>query len=436
MQEGIQPAGELGLRKHLLIAAVFLGSVGLATRLFLLFVSGNLPVGPFSGTGDQERYRILAESVYRGNGLTYAGQPTALRAPGYPILLAAAHQAFGYHYFLAMRIVQLLAGLLLAYVCVKLGRQLFNGAVGLLSGALALALPTLVFIGIELQTEALAALLTALFLFSALKVLEDPSDRPLSLGLYSGLSALFRFNAALLPLLAAVGLLWRDRGLKRAVFLSVVTGALILPWFVRNEIVFHGHVLYSTHGGINLLEGVLVPQGRAQPEDSGRVQAAVGWAHTDIETNDASRLQFPSEDRLDQQARAAALSAWRALGWKARTRLLGSKVVWFWLGTDQLFATSSFSRPQRSLRAAGVIAYWIVLVLAVLGWGRLLARKRIFALVLLFYCVIVTAAHLPFVMNTRLRIPFIDPLLAVLAAGGIDVLIGRTRGLMEQTPET
>src|SRR5215469_7652239 len=35
----------------------------------------------------------------------------------------------------------------------------------------------------------------------------------------------------------------------------------------------------------------------------------------------------------------------------------------------------------------------------------------------MFYLVFVTAAHLPFVMNTRLRIPFAEPLLVVLAAG-------------------
>jgi hypothetical protein len=34
-------------------------------------------------------------------------------------------------------------------------------------------------------------------------------------------------------------------------------------------------------------------------------------------------------------------------------------------------------------------------------------------------------AHLPFVMNTRLRFPFLDPLFAVLAGGGLAFLFAR-----------
>ena len=35
----------------------------------------------------------------------------------------------------------------------------------------------------------------------------------------------------------------------------------------------------------------------------------------------------------------------------------------------------------------------------------------------LLYALMVTAMHLPFVMSTRLRMPFMDPILGVLAGG-------------------
>ena len=38
-------------------------------------------------------------------------------------------------------------------------------------------------------------------------------------------------------------------------------------------------------------------------------------------------------------------------------------------------------------------------------------------MVLLAYAVLVTLAHTPFVMNSRIRAPLLDPLLAVLAGG-------------------
>src|SRR5208282_2208761 len=74
------------------VAAV--ACLGLFGRILLLLLSGNQPVGRLSGTGDQIRYQDLADSIFRGNGFTYAGQPTALRPPLYPILLAAMRVLF------------------------------------------------------------------------------------------------------------------------------------------------------------------------------------------------------------------------------------------------------------------------------------------------------------------------------------------------------
>lgn len=384
----------------------------------LLLVSGNQAVGHLSGAGDQLRYELLAANLYQGRGFTYAGQPTALRPPAYPLLLAAAQFVFGSHAFLAVRLLQFLFGLALAYCCFLLSQRFFGVAAGAWSAALALALPTLVYVSAELQTEALAALFTALFLLSA----TDPRRSPrqgVELGAYSGLAALCRFNAALLPPIGFVGCLWRGRQLKRGLIACVVAGVLIAPWVLRNAIVFHGRILYSSHGGINLLEGVLTPQGRGQPGEGEKLRAAVGWMHTDIERNDSYRLRFPSEDRLDEQARSAALAAWKNLGIGARFRLLAGKLACFWLSTDQLIDTTSFSRGQRYLRSAGVVVYWMVLALSVFGWRHLLRRNRQVAWFLCFFAAVVSVAHLPFVMNTRLRIPFLDPLLVVLAGGAL-----------------
>jgi hypothetical protein len=213
------------------------------------------------------------------------------------------------------------------------------------------------------------------------------------------------------------------RSLKDALLVSLVAGLIVSPWIVRNLQVFHGKVFYSSHGGINLLEGVLTPDGRAQNGEDERVRAAVGWLHTDIEQNNSHRLLFASEEQLDRQARGAAIDAWKNLSWHSRFKLLGMKIVTFWFSKDQLLDSSSFSPAQRRLRAIGVIIYWSVLALALVGWVRLFSSSRIAAFVIAFYVVVITSAHLPFVMNTRLRIPFIDPLLAVLAGGGFCLLI-------------
>ena len=415
------------------MTAAIVAFLGLAVRIALVFLSGIRQISPFSGVGDQIRYLTLADSLFQGRGFSYAGQPTALRPPLYPLFLAAMHIAFGSHYLLAMRVFQLFIGIAVAYVCFLLAKSLFGIEAGAMAGAIALALPTLLLIGVELQTEQFATLLTILFLLFFLREVQERNSGAVGMGITSGLAALIRFNCAILAIIGAITCLWFRRSLKDALFVSLVAGLIVSPWIIRNVKVFHGKVLYSSHGGINLLEGVLTPDGRAQNGEDERVRATVGWLHTDIEQNTPHRLLFASEDKLDRQARGAAIDAWKNLTWRSRFKLLGMKLVTFWFSKDQLLDTSSFATSQRILRVVGVMNYWFVLALALVGWVRLLPSSRIAAFVIAFYVVVVTSAHLPFVMNTRLRIPFIDPLLTVLAGGGFCFLICQFQQLRERS---
>jgi Dolichyl-phosphate-mannose-protein mannosyltransferase len=330
-----------------------------------------------------------------------------------------------------MRIFQFLLGVVVAYICFLIAKNLFGIVAGMMASALALALPTLVFISTELQTEQLATFLIILFLFFLFREIGGKKNCAVAMGLTSGFVTLVRFNAALLPIIGAIACLWSRRSLKDALVLWFVAGLIVSPWIVHNAEVFHGKVLFSSHGGINFLEGILTPDGRAQNGEGERVRAAVGWLHTDIEMNSSHRLLFPSEDQLDNQARAAAIRAWESLSWTSRIRLLTGKCATFWLSTDQLLETGSFSGMQRRLRATGVVIYWILLALALVGWVRLFSSSRVVSLEMAFYVVFVTLAHLPFVMNTRLRIPFIDPLLSILAAGGLMSILGHALRLPE-----
>jgi 4-amino-4-deoxy-L-arabinose transferase-like glycosyltransferase len=405
--------------------SIVIGLLGLTLRIALVWLASYHPVSALSGTGDQVRYLTLAESLSQGNGFTYAGQPTALRPPMYPMLLAVSHAVFGTHYFLAVRLLQFLIGIALVYVCLLLASSLFDFEAGAMAGAIALVFPTLIFISTELQTEGLAAFLCILFLFYFIREIRGDHNGAVGMGVTSGLAMILRYNCAILPILGAIACLWFRRSPKHSLTVLFLAGLIVFPWIARNAIVFKGKILFSSHGGINLLEGVLAPDGRAQNGENAQVRAAGGWSHTDIEVNSAHRLLFPSEDRLDTQARVAAFAAWSSLSLKSCLRLLGGKIVRFWLSTDQLLDTASFSPRQRRLRIAGVVGYWFVLVLALVGWLSLFSTSRNVALAIAFYAVFVTAAHLPFVMNTRLRIPFLDPLSAVLAAGGFSILIRR-----------
>ncbi len=419
----------------MVVAAAIIALFGLTVRVALLFLSGNRQISSFSGVGDQIRYLTLADSIMQGRGFSYAGQPTALRPPLYPLALVGAHMAFGSHYLVAMRALQFVIGIVVAYLCVLLGEKLFGVEAGAMAGAIAITLPTLLLISIELQTEQFATLLTLLFLYYLLREIQEKDSGAVGMGITSGLAALVRSNCAILTIIGAIACLWSRRSLKDALLVSCIAGLIVAPWLVRNAEVFHGKVLFSSHGGINLLEGVLTPDGRAQDGEDNRVRAAVGWLHTDIEQNNSHRLLFASEDQLERQARDAAIEAWKNLSWHSRLNLLATKIVTFWLSTDQLLDTRSFPPAQRVLRATGVMIYWFVLALALHGWVSLFSSSRIVAFVIVFYMIAITLAHLPFVMNTRLRIPFVDPLLAVLAGGGFSLLIHKIRQGRDQSGE-
>jgi 4-amino-4-deoxy-L-arabinose transferase-like glycosyltransferase len=394
---------------------------GLVVRIGLLFLYGNHPVGFLSGIGDQERYIALANSVFEGRGLSYNGQPTALRPPLYPLLLAGSHKIFGSHFLFAARFFQAFLGIAVAFVCMLMCRNLFGDKVSmsLCVVAAALALPTLIFISTELQSEQLATFLTTIFLLSVIGKLQGKVNCAVGIGVSSGLATLVRFNCAILIVFGIVTCIWPKRNLRDAFLVFALAGFIISPWIVRNALEFDGKILFSSHGGINLLEGVITPDGRAQHGDSERVRAAVGWLHTDIEVNNPHRNLFPSEIELDRQARIAAISNWEKLDWKSAVNLLLKKVLTFWLSTDQLADTGSLTKLNRRLRKSAVILNWVILALAIVGWRYLYLSARSVAWVLLFFILFVTLSHLPFVMNTRIRIPFFDPLLCIMAAAGL-----------------
>lgn len=394
-------------------------------RIKLVLLSGNHPTNSVSGVGDQERLLTLADSVVQRRGLSYFNQPTALRPPLYPLILAAFHVIFGAHYLLAIRVFQFLLGTSVAFICALIGKHLFGNAAGAAAGAIALALPTLVFISTEIQTEQLATFLAALFLFFLVGEIQGNTNCALGMGISSGLATLTRFNCVIFVVIGVTLCLWSRRRLRDALIVCSVAGLIIAPWIVRNAIEFRGRILFSSHGGINLLEGALTPYGRAQHGEDEVTRAAVGWIHTDIEVNSPHRALFPDETELDKQAQRAAIAAWKNLSWKSRFILFSKKTCTFWLSTDQLLDTSSFSPTQRRLRAAGVIIYWIVLATAFFGWVGLYSSSRNAAVVISLYAIFVTLAHLPFVMNTRIRIPFVDPLISILAAGGLIAFLHR-----------
>ncbi|MGH9575611.1 MAG: hypothetical protein ACRD40_19040 [Candidatus Acidiferrales bacterium] len=406
-------------------AIVALIAAGLIVRLVLIWRVGNASSGALTGGSDAPSYIILGHSLAAGKGFAYVGQPTALRPPLYPLLLSVLNLTLGANALLAMRMFQFFIAILTALMCAKTVSIIGGKHAQRIAFAIALSMPTLLFFTTQILTEALAAFLVSCFFYFAVREIKEKSRlSPLiGMGVSAGLLLLLRFNTIFIPLImisAVLRLPITLKDIKRVAIPVAISALFVCPWLIRNLIVFHGGILYSSQTGIVAFQGAVAPSGRTQPEDQGHWREA-GWWLSDIETDTPRRLQFPSEVELNRIATRAAWKAWRGLGLRV-VPLLIKKVSYFWLSSDQLFDTSGFSQKQRLLRACGVLFYLLALAFAVAGFVRLRRRERKIANVLLLYCILATLLHLPATMNTRLRSPLIDPLVCILAALEISAL--------------
>jgi hypothetical protein len=80
---------------------------------------------------------------------------------------------------------------------------------------------------------------------------------------------------------------------------------------------------------------------------------------------------------------------------------------------------------QGLARFCGVLAYWLALLAALGGWWTLRRWQPAVAWLLLIYADGFTLLHLLLVINTRWRIPLIEPLIVVLSGIGCAALSAR-----------
>jgi len=115
-------AADVGNRAKILFTRGFAGLIvtGIFARLVFVLIPGNVLRAQWSGGGDAEAYVLLAQNVVAHRGLTYAGQPTAFRPPGYPLLLAAFMDVFERNYVLAIRLLRFFE----VFLCAAIARTL------------------------------------------------------------------------------------------------------------------------------------------------------------------------------------------------------------------------------------------------------------------------------------------------------------------------
>ena len=410
--------------------------VGLVAHLAILVIPGNSVTTPWSGGGDMDAYVLLAHNLVSGYGFSYAHVPSAWRTPGYPLVIAGAMEVFGSYFAVAVRCLQVLLSILAAYFSMQAARIFFDEAAGKFALVAGLFFPTLLYFSGELLSESLTAFCVAWFLWMFAEDRVNPRwTTAAGMGLAIGLGALFRPNAAALGALGVAGawLTRRSGPLRLQTALVPLCAAVVfVPWIARNYRVFGSFVL-TTRTGTQALADTLNPEARILPGSAEREREFIGCVlPNDLETNSPSRVALGSEIELDRKSWQAARRLWKEMGWRALARMTLGKYVAYWLSSDQL-TTSGHSRRGRILHAGGVVFYWLLLALASAGWWKLWKTRPQVAVLLLGYATLMTVLHSLFLMNTRIRSPLFDPLIATLAGGAI-ALSAVARAVVKEHP--
>lgn len=373
-----------------------------AALLAGLYFAVNVPPAP--QLHDARDHDQLARSLLDGKGFSRPdGTPTAARAPLYPAFVAAVYLFCGGQDS-ALFLIQ---GILFALTCVLvffIGRKIYGPRIGVTAGLAAAFYPMLLFPVVDRLSEGLFAFLFTLTLFVLLKARQSHrlsfcAGMLLALASLTKPIALFAFPFFLFW----IGM---NRGEKRAEAMGLFSLAFVmalLPWTIRNCLVFGAFVPITTGGGLALYNSYILP-----PQGLGfNTVEGVPSGFFSLE-NEAAQSRFLAglalDYIIDHPLAAARLELLKILllfypfdgQWYGLS--LGSKYNIFW-GLVLSFGVAGFSRPAIEPRGRQLL---LVSVLAI-GLG----------------CIV-------FIGIPRYRL-VLEPVFLMLAAAGLSDLWQRSK---------
>jgi 4-amino-4-deoxy-L-arabinose transferase-like glycosyltransferase len=214
--------------------------------------------------GDATGYWLIASNLYHTSEFAfYPGVPTSYRMPGYPVFLALIFSIFGEQQ-IAVRVMQALLGGVLCLVIYAIGKELFqNRATALLASAGAAIYPLLIYVTGWIYSETLFILLFWLGILFLIRWVKTQSKvNFLSGSLLIGLATYFRpeifpLGAYLFGVFFLLRFMFKLRSapLMGFIILQGIVLIILLPWSIRNTILWKEITLLTTSGGSNFYAG-------------------------------------------------------------------------------------------------------------------------------------------------------------------------------------
>jgi 4-amino-4-deoxy-L-arabinose transferase-like glycosyltransferase len=404
------------------------------------FNPSQCPSGEFAIWGDSLYGHLQGRMLARGHGFVdgatwfVSGGETYRTSAGDPPLYASflgLLSRIGLQSATEQRLASAAAGVVGVVLLGLVARRVAGPRAGVLAAAVAAVYPMLWINDGMLLSESLFVPMVALAVLGAYRFWDRPSTASAALfGLSIGAAALTRAEAGLLVVVPLVPLVWglRDETVRRRLALGgvalAVVAATLAPWFAYNTARFEEPVFMTSQTGAVLsaasCDATFYGERLGYWDDCMAWYVATGrvedWPSWDLD-----------ESQRDRVPREAALTYTRENASRLPV-VMAARVARLW----DLYA------PRQSVEfnaviegrgwgpsQAGIVAYYLLLPAAV-GGGVVLARRRVPLSPLLAMPFIVTVTAAGTFGITRYRAPA-DAVLVVLAAVGIDWLVGRRR---------
>lgn len=367
----------------------------------------------------------MGQSIAHGHGFEGFGSLIKRRAPLYPLTIGGLYAAFGEHTTVVL-VVQSAMFAATATLAFDIARRLFNLRTGVIAGLLCAMQPMLLRYVPTLHLETQLTLLYTLVLWLMVRFRKQPTLLNGALvGVVAGGATLTKAVVLLLPVAFVVGLLLERRSATRdsrpvtrapwrALFaLFAVMGLTILPWTIRNYQVTGHFVPVSSGTSDAFLRGFIFSETKyitlSQPPYTDAENASNAYfnqlaadAGTVWEADD-----YETDQILNKEAKRRLI---HEPGPVARKTIVGLFTFWYQL--------TSFKNSLLALTLA--VGGW---VLAFVGWRR--ARSEGISTWVVFTAILYLNLVLaPLLALGRYSVPVI-PALMVMAAYGIDTLLGR-----------
>ena len=349
---------------------------------------------------DERCYWRVAENFREGRGLALDTNRQVVRAPVYPLVLAASQALFGDD-VRPLRLVQALIGAATCVLLYYFGRSVFGRLAGVCAAGLATIYPFFVFYTAYALSETIFIALLVAYMMLVWIVRERQSwPAALAAGVVLGAAVLTRPSSLLLFFLT-VPLTFKGhvplrRQAGRVVLLTAAFALAMAPWVVRNYRVTGKFVPTTLQVGASLYES------NSPQADGGPAMDRIAWPA------EAERMCEYDRDRyLLRKSIEFIRSEPARFG-----RLCLHRARRFWNVVPNYSGYRGFVYA-----AASFASYVPVLLLAVVG--LVLSLKRPVVAVLLAMPVAYFAAlHSVFVGSTRYRTP-IMPMLMLFAGHAI-----------------